>query len=768
MASVAWYESLVGMTMSSGGVIGVLSAFVLNVSYKLRLPNGKATVVTAQDAMKAKRMQLDGIELEYGAGRTCKVCALDGLDMHTAEYSEPGVFKVRWTHDGAAGTEAEVPIETILRLEPDLLVGVQFYKTYDNDELFLLTVAPTPLRNGEKCYRLNFDDGDYDFITKLALLQELSSDRPMERVIRCEDVGKYSAMATPRSVPVSSDGVTTVKFWGRSIYVALGQKGPHVIVNDLLSTDDGQPGEAKASEAIARQDILVAINGVSVSGQAVEDVARKINTFSRPITLSFVKPKPRVKRSALLAPLGTPKTQPPTVSVTSVTPNTSTSAASKPPKASTPIVPAASATPKASTPIVSADSKPPKVSSTAAVPASPATPRTSTPIVPGRSVVPAARKAAPATIGGASKDSSASEAVVEDVSISDFSDSMDASDSSDDAVVTKSAGKILIRQSRKRKPALALQAAAPLSMQPSPKALLPAPTSAKELSSRQPSPKESAPKTSSPKEPTPKDASPKVPAPTLPLSLPLSKLPSSSPKAPASTAVSPETPASEVSSPEVNPSKARDASTPIAVPPEKAVDKGIVNPLVNPPAVASKRKSDEEASTTGREGGPEPAKKRRPSKPKVKEHSFLSPVKPSKLKAKAKVALQPSAKKLELTTALPPASVEAPTWAETKDARARRPKRIELYVSAPSLLVSLANVHASKFPVVTGFTAGHEPGEIELDGRVRPGAQLLAVNNQSLLHVPAHEAAERLRAAGRPVTLSFANSELSFAGDDTP
>ncbi|KDO27679.1 hypothetical protein SPRG_07308 [Saprolegnia parasitica CBS 223.65] len=706
-----WYDHLVGTQLSSGGVAGVLAAFVKNVSYKLKLPDASTVVVSAEHAIRAKRMQLDGMHITFDQGQTGKICSTDGVSLYSADYKESGLVKIKWTHDAPTTRTSHVELLVVLEKVPDLLLGVQFYKTYDNDELYLVTVASSTIEDGEKVYRLNFEDGDYDYMKKLDLLLELAPAMPTERTVRLEDLAIYSAEAvTAHQAPsIAPDAVTNVKFWGRSIYVALGQKGTNVIVNDLLNTDDGQPGEAKATKAIAKLDILVAINGVPIRGRPVEEVARMINACTRPLTLSFRKPKSK-KAAATEAPptnLAQNAARLPTLKV----PIQAKAAAPKP-------IPPAKPTPE---PTVEAVTQLPLT--TTAVAASVVPPSAAKPTTPTPPVKPTATTVKPTT---------------------------------PTPTVTPATTTV--------------------------KPTTPTPTPPVKPTATTVKPTTSAPAvtpTTTTVKPTAAPINPPPPPPATTASAPIARhepLSSSviaavvdsdgtgDQSAEADDVSSYET-ISEVSSDDDSDEEERPPTT---TPSQCATAASPSPPTATPTPNATKEEKAVSRDTSGadepsikaeKSPSPSSATKKRPATDTVSGKAIVEqPSGPKKLKLSADTRLvateSPSTKKLPLTSKprdAPSSSSEAsPKETDLIGSRARRPRRIHVLVHKASLQLSLANIEPNQFPI----------GEVETDGRVQIGAQLVTVNGQSTQALSTSQVASLIKHAPRPVNVSFLNANV--------
>ncbi|EQC38567.1 hypothetical protein SDRG_04272 [Saprolegnia diclina VS20] len=733
-----WYDHLVGTQLSSGGVAGVLTAFVKNVSYKLKLPDGSTVVVSAELAIRAKRLQLDGMQLTFDEGQTGKVCSLDGVSFYSADYNESGLVKVKWTHDAPTTRSSHVDLVAVLEKVPDLLLGVQFYKTYDNDELYLVTVASSKMDDGELVYRLNFEDGDYDYMKKLDLLVELAPAMPTERIVRVEDLAIYTPDAV--TAPQAPDAVANVKFWGRSIYIALGQKGTNVIVNDLLNTDDGQPGEAKASNAISKLDILVAINGVPIRGRPVEEVAHMINGCTRPLTLSFRKPRskksavaeastplPTLAQSAARLPTlkpvnpkaATPKSTAPALAP-KPTPGPSVEPATKRPSLATPVAvpvvqpPAAkpsTAPAKSSTAPAKSSTAPAKPTAVPlkpiAVPAKP----TAVPVVPPPAAKPSAAPAAKPSAASAAKPLAAP-------AVAPLPPPTTRHEPLSSEVIAAVVGGVL-----------------EVFMTSDDDSDLVDSDGTEDLSAE-------------------------------------ADYEASSYDTISESSSDDEAEEEERQRPSTSPSKrtlATTTATAASSPPSAAHSEKVGNK--KPSDVSGKPEPSIKAENLP---SPSNATKKRPATETVSGKAVAEmPSLPKKLKTSdALTASQrpiatesPSTKKLPLTSKPRSSSPDAsPKETDLIGSRARRPRRIHVLVHKASLHLSLANIEPNQFPIITSFLPGPlgTKGEVELDGRVQIGAQLVTVNGQSTQALSTSQVASLIKSAPRPVNVSFLNASVEL------
>ncbi|KAF0710181.1 Aste57867_5632 [Aphanomyces stellatus] len=287
MSKAAWYDRLLGMQMSRAGVSGVLIASPDPNTYKLKQdPDGTTVLVQTEHALLAKRMQLDGLTIDFGARGKGKVRALEGTKS-TA--TDAGTCVVEW--DGPNKQPSDVPFTDVLEHELDVFLGLRFKKSYDGDQTYNLTIATSVVQHGERFYESNFDDGDVDVIAKDEILRDMDPEDFREIVIRLEDVLAAAAAPSPATAAVSNE--VNVRFWSQSIHLLLAQYDNDVRVRELLTNpDDGSKGEALASGLIDVGDKVIAINGKSVETMDVDTVAKIISTSLRPIVLRFVKQAP--------------------------------------------------------------------------------------------------------------------------------------------------------------------------------------------------------------------------------------------------------------------------------------------------------------------------------------------------------------------------------------------------------------------------------------------------------------------------------------------
>ncbi|TDH73969.1 hypothetical protein CCR75_002624 [Bremia lactucae] len=101
-----------------------------------------------------------------------------------------------------------------------------------------------------------------------------------------------SPMAIGNSVrksvsPLHDSVVATVELRQKWLCVKISSIGNRVVVSKFLRTESGAAGEIEASGRVERGDVLVAINGQSVSGLDRLQISAIVQTSSRPLELSF-------------------------------------------------------------------------------------------------------------------------------------------------------------------------------------------------------------------------------------------------------------------------------------------------------------------------------------------------------------------------------------------------------------------------------------------------------------------------------------------------
>ncbi|RHX97081.1 hypothetical protein DYB25_007021 [Aphanomyces astaci] len=283
----SWYDRLLGTQMSDGGVRGVLVAHSDATMYGLKFSGSKKlALVTVEQALRARRIQLDGCSITLEDRGTGILRTLQGPTDLSSSPSTAGTCVVEWTT--ATTPPSEVPFTDVLDHVVDAFLGVSLQKTYDYGITYTLTLAKPIVYQGALHYQANFhDEDDVDFLSKEYVLQALDPDDMREVVVPVEDV-----MAPP---PVDRPPIVHVRFHSQSLHMTLGQTtdGPisqrHVCVYELLPTADGSQGEASASGLVEIGDMVVRINGTSVAGFDVHRIATIISQTPRPIQLSFQK-----------------------------------------------------------------------------------------------------------------------------------------------------------------------------------------------------------------------------------------------------------------------------------------------------------------------------------------------------------------------------------------------------------------------------------------------------------------------------------------------
>ncbi|OQS03236.1 hypothetical protein THRCLA_04469 [Thraustotheca clavata] len=704
------YEELLGTQLSLNGVNGVLVAFVKGVSYKLRLRDGQYVVIPVADAIKAKKLALDGVKMKLSSGRECKLsCLEDKFLSHSL-----GMVTATWLD---SFTTEKIALLSVLRYQRDAYVGMQLYKKYDQDESFLVTVAQALLRNGEKCYKLVFEDGDFEYMSKFDLIDEIKLQMPLERIVRVEDIPNVEAM---RRTVVGDAGsvvqlptMTHVRFWGKSIHVALGQDGDKVVVNDLLDTENGTPGEAKSTNAIAQDDILVAINGVSVIGEYVECVARKINSLPRPIVLSFSKPEQLHNESTKET---TEVVQEPTPQENTQEEDPNQTASESEEEIETPNSPLAIT----KEPVKPPAEPEPKVDA--------AKPTTEVAKLPAPEVAKPLEGAKPPT-----PRVSASNAI-------------------------GTPGESLLSKTRKNRPAFKPQAAkatkpiTPNNNPQPPSANKPrTPNSTPQLVSATkpstPSKNASAPVISTRPQRTKRAHAPET--------LDLDGISSDSESEPLKTRtikrkVLP--PKRKNIPPSKQKSKNNDGSESIDTDDDTML---IKNKKQRPDASPAKPSPTNASPAQPSLAKPSPAKAAS-AKP--------SPAQPSPAKIPLSLEnsfLKPSLTSNDLQSNQTNAGGKAQKAAENiVEKRVARTKRIYIQLNAPTLQLSLVNNSMSEYPIVNGFLKGADGkiGQIEADGRVRIGSLLVSANGRSLRGMSSPAVASLLKQSSRPLALAFVNN----------
>ncbi|RHY69124.1 hypothetical protein DYB34_010285 [Aphanomyces astaci] len=287
--------------MSDGGVRGVLVAHSDATMYGLKFSGSKKlALVTVEQALRARRIQLDGCSITLEDRGTGILRTLQGPTDLSSSPSTAGTCVVEWTT--ATTPPSEVPFTDVLDHVVDAFLGVSLQKTYDQPNVFYtVTLTKAVVHAGALHYEATIDDGDVDFLSKEDVLQAMDLHDVREVAVPCEDVATPPSTDTPlppspasppsedRSPP--DDTLVHVYFHRQSLHMTLGPTptANSVCVYKLLRTADGSQGEASATGLVDIGDIIVQVNGVSVDGLSVDHIATIISQSPRPIQLSFQK-----------------------------------------------------------------------------------------------------------------------------------------------------------------------------------------------------------------------------------------------------------------------------------------------------------------------------------------------------------------------------------------------------------------------------------------------------------------------------------------------
>ncbi|KAH9117427.1 hypothetical protein LEN26_012704 [Aphanomyces euteiches] len=273
-----WYERLLGLQMTKGGVKGVLIAAPDENSYKLKQVDGKMSLIPAEYALLAKRIELDGTVINFGAQGKGKIRSMLGEIT-----VDGGMCTIEWENDNQ---RTEVPLSEILQRERDPLIGIEIKKTYDEGLTYNLKVAESVIHHGERNYEAYFDDGDVDVIPKDEIIAIMD---PKDNHEKCHDYDEITFILKTRKTLYKEDARVTVRFWSKIINFIVVPCDSYVCVRDILKNQDGSQSEALACGLVDIGDKIVAINGQTVENMELETFRELLSSLPRPVEITFLK-----------------------------------------------------------------------------------------------------------------------------------------------------------------------------------------------------------------------------------------------------------------------------------------------------------------------------------------------------------------------------------------------------------------------------------------------------------------------------------------------
>ncbi|RHY25379.1 hypothetical protein DYB32_008358 [Aphanomyces invadans] len=163
--------------MSVGGVRGVLVASPDVAMYRLKLLGSTRTVlVTVEQALRAKRKQLDGVNVTLRDRGTGIIRSLDPKSEILPQFSSNAISDmcaIEWT-DPNKCPPYEVSFAEVLEHAVDPFLGVALQNTYDSNQVYTLRLSKAVILQGVLYYEAKFDDGDVDLLSKEEVLQMMN------------------------------------------------------------------------------------------------------------------------------------------------------------------------------------------------------------------------------------------------------------------------------------------------------------------------------------------------------------------------------------------------------------------------------------------------------------------------------------------------------------------------------------------------------------------------------------------------------------------